>query len=101
LADDADERILYPGVGVRRESWQARLYVAILSAVLALATARSILPLMFIGLPSLLWRRIAVVRGLQQHAGLAEDVLDHRLNTRTVYLNFINRYLYWNMGQPH
>ena len=35
---------------------------------------------------------------MQQHAGLAEDVLDHRLNTRTVYLNRINRYLYWNMG---
>ena len=35
---------------------------------------------------------------MQQHAGLAEDVLDHRLNTRTVYLNLINRYLYWNMG---
>ena len=25
-------------------------------------------------------------------------MLDHRLNTRTVYLNPINRYLYWNMG---
>jgi fatty acid desaturase len=29
---------------------------------------------------------------------LAEDVRVHRLNTRTVYLNRINRYLYWNMG---
>jgi hypothetical protein len=25
-------------------------------------------------------------------------VLDHRLNARTVYLNPINRYFYWNMG---
>ena len=25
-------------------------------------------------------------------------MLDHRLNTRTVYLNLVNRYLYWNMG---
>ena len=25
--------------------------------------------------------------GLTQHAGLAEDVLDHRLNSRTVYMN--------------
>ena len=34
---------------------------------------------------------------MQQHAGLAENVLDHRLNCRTVYLNPINRFLYWNM----
>ena len=39
-----------------------------------------------------------VVYGGTQHAGLAENVLDHRLNTRTVYMNPINRYLYWNMG---
>ncbi len=38
------------------------------------------------------------IYGLTQHAGLAENVLDHRLNCRTVYTNFINRYLYWNMN---
>jgi nitrite reductase/ring-hydroxylating ferredoxin subunit len=53
---------------------------------------------MFIGLPSLYGDWLQFVYGLQQHAGLAEDVLDHRLNTRTIYLNRINRYLYWNMG---
>jgi Na+-transporting NADH:ubiquinone oxidoreductase subunit F len=25
-------------------------------------------------------------------------VLDHRLNCRTVYMNWIHRYLYWNMN---
>ena len=39
-----------------------------------------------------------VVYGLTQHAGLAENVLDHRLNCRTVLMNPINRYLYWNMN---
>ena len=33
-----------------------------------------------------------------QHAGLAQNVLDHRLNCRTIYTNAINRYLYWNMN---
>jgi fatty acid desaturase len=33
-----------------------------------------------------------------QHAGLAEDVLDHRLNSRTVYMNPVFRFLYWNMN---
>ena len=38
------------------------------------------------------------IYGHTQHAGLAENVLDHRLNTRTIYMNAINRYLYWNMN---
>ena len=36
--------------------------------------------------------------GCTQHLGLAEDVLDHRLNSRTVYMNPIFRFLYWNMN---
>lgn len=39
-----------------------------------------------------------VVYGHTQHAGLAENVLDHRLNCRTVYINPVNNYLYWNMN---
>ena len=30
--------------------------------------------------------------------GLAEDVLDHRLNSRTVYMNPVIRFIYWNMN---
>ena len=36
--------------------------------------------------------------GMTQHAGLAENVTDHRLNTRTVYMNPITRFIYWNMN---
>jgi fatty acid desaturase len=39
-----------------------------------------------------------VMCGHLQHAGLAENVLDHRLNTRTVYMNPISRFIYWNMN---
>ena len=35
---------------------------------------------------------------MTQHLGLAEDVLDHRLNSRTVYMNPFFRFLYWNMN---
>ena len=35
---------------------------------------------------------------LTQHAGLAEMVKDHRLNTRTVYMNPVCRFLYVNMN---
>jgi fatty acid desaturase len=39
-----------------------------------------------------------IVFGYTQHAGLEEDVLDHRLNTRTVYMNPVFRFIYWNMN---
>jgi fatty acid desaturase len=39
-----------------------------------------------------------VMTGLLQHGGLAEDVLDHRLNSRTVLMNPVSRWIYWNMN---
>jgi Na+-transporting NADH:ubiquinone oxidoreductase subunit F len=78
---------------------RARIYVAIYAATICLAIyTRSILPLLLVGLTNLFGTWLLVVYGLTQHAGLAENVLDHRLNCRTVYMNFINRFLYWNMN---
>jgi Na(+)-translocating NADH:ubiquinone oxidoreductase F subunit len=78
---------------------RARIYVVIYLCVIGLAIyTGSILPLMFIGLPTLYGGWLMVVYGYTQHAGLAENVLDHRLNCRTVYMNRLNRYLYWNMN---
>jgi fatty acid desaturase len=77
----------------------ARIYVLIYAMVIGVAMAsQSFLPLMLIGLPSFYGAWLMVVFGLTQHAGLAEDVLDHRLNCRTVYLNPVFRYLYWEMN---
>jgi fatty acid desaturase len=57
------------------------------------------LPLMYVGvLPSMYGAWMGVYFGLTQHAGLAEDVLDHRLNSRTVYMNPVFRFVYWNMN---
>jgi Na(+)-translocating NADH:ubiquinone oxidoreductase F subunit len=77
----------------------ARIYVAIFAVVIALSVIyQSILPLMLIGLPTLFGTWLMPVYGFTQHAGLDENVLDHRLNCRTVYMNRINRFLYWNMN---
>lgn len=77
----------------------ARIWALIYAGVIAWSIAiRSILPLMFIGLPSFYGAWLMVVFGLTQHAGLAENVLDHRLNSRTVYMNPVFRFLYWNMN---
>ena len=77
----------------------ARIYILIYASTIGGAVATtSILPLMYIGLPSFYGAWLMVVFGLTQHAGLAEDVLDHRLNCRTVYMNPVFRFLYWEMN---
>ena len=53
---------------------------------------------MLIGLPRIYGSWHMVMCGHLQHAGLADNVLDHRLNSRTVYMNPISRYIYWNMN---
>jgi Na+-transporting NADH:ubiquinone oxidoreductase subunit F len=78
---------------------RARICVILYAAVIVLAMREhTILPLMFIGLANFFGAWLMPIYGLTQHTGLAENVLDHRLNCRTVYLNPIHRYLYWNMN---
>ena len=77
----------------------ARIYILIYAAVIVLAIAtRSILPLMYVGLPIFYGGWLMSIFSLTQHAGLAEDVLDHRLNCRTLYMNRIFRFIYWDMN---
>ncbi len=77
----------------------ARIWVAIYVATLGLALwMGSILPLMVIGLPRLYGAWHHVMTGLLQHGGLADNVTDHRLNSRTVYMNRVSRFIYWNMN---
>jgi fatty acid desaturase len=77
----------------------ARIWLAIYVATIAACVwMSSILPLMLIGLPRIYGAWHHVLTGLTQHVGLAEDVLDYRLNCRTVYLNPFSRFVYWNMN---
>lgn len=71
------------------------IYVAVIASSLYWSTA---IPFMLVILPTLLGSWLMVMYGMTQHAGLAENVLDHRLNCRTVYMNRLNRFLYWNMN---
>ncbi|WP_164759501.1 MULTISPECIES: fatty acid desaturase family protein [unclassified Mesorhizobium] len=77
----------------------ARIWTAIYAATIVLAIySGSFLPLMLVGLPRLYGAWHHVMTGLLQHGGLAENVVDHRLNSRTVYMNPISRFIYWNMN---
>ncbi len=98
LDDEAKDFV--PREEWRKMVWESRVYVAILVGVGIWSLASwSILPMLYIGiLPSMYGAWLLVFFGLTQHAALQEDVLDHRLNTRTIYMNPVFRFLYSNMN---
>jgi fatty acid desaturase len=95
----AEEKDFIPESERFRVYREARAWVSVYVVVVAAAIVlQSFLPLMYVGLPSLYGRWLAALFGLSQHAGLAENVLDHRLNARTIHMNPVFRFLYWNMN---
>ncbi len=96
---DAEEKTYVPSTEWPRMVREARVWVLIYAAVIGLAVAtHSVLPLFLVGLPSFVGAWLHSFFGLTQHAGLPENVLDHRLNCRTVTMNPVFRFLYWNMN---
>lgn len=94
-----EEKTYVPESEQPRAILVARIWFAIYATTIGLALwMGSILPLMVIGLPRLYGAWHHVMTGLLQHGGLAENVIDHRLNSRTVYMNPISRFIYWNMN---
>jgi fatty acid desaturase len=94
-----DEKDYIPQSEWPKAIFAARVHMAIYGATIATALAmQSFLPLMLIGLPRIYGCWHMVLMGHMQHAGLADNVIDHRLNSRTVYVNPISRWLYWNMN---
>ncbi len=88
-----------PRASSRKVYLRGRIYLAIYLGALALAFyLHSWLPVFLIWLPNVFGTWLLYVYNLTQHGGLAENVLDHRLNCRTVYMNPVNRFLYWNMN---
>jgi len=85
------------------ERWRVQVEAIIVLAIhlgavaVAIATS-SLLPVVLIGGPNIYGIWFLWWVGNTQHLGLAEDVLDHRLDARTVYMNPVFRFLYWNMN---
>jgi fatty acid desaturase len=102
----ADEKDYIPESEWPKAIFWARTHMTIygLTALVAMGMLlgglgwKSVIPFMLIGLPRLYGCWHMVMTGLLQHGGLAEDVLDHRLNSRTVYMNPVSRWIYWNMN---
>jgi fatty acid desaturase len=97
LTDDEVDYI--PQNKYRKVIWEARLYVLVLLVIWGGSIFYQIywLPILVV-FPILYGTVLAHFTGLCQHIGLHEDVLDHRLNSRTFYTNPFLRFIYWNMN---
>jgi fatty acid desaturase len=79
--------------------WLSRLYVGIFLAIVAVCiVTHTVSAAMFVVLPRFYGGFLTQLFNITQHAGLAEDMRDHRLNTRTFYMNPVFRFLYMNMN---
>ena len=95
----AAEKSFIPEMEQHKVFSTARIWLVVYALVIAVSVAmQSILPLVLIGLPRLYGAWHMVMCGLLQHGGLADNVTDHRLNSRTVLMNPISRFIYWNMN---
>jgi len=94
-----EERIYIPESEHRKTFLEARVWMLIYIAVIAWSLyIGSLMPIVFILLPILYGSWLYFFMGFTQHIGLHEDVLDHRLNSRTFYSNPAINFLYWNMN---
>lgn len=97
---DAQEKTYIPEMARSSAQRSSRVWLLVYGLLLAAALAAgSWLPLLLLGpLPSMAGAWLMHTLGLTQHAGLPENVLDHRLNSRTILMGPVLRFLYWNMN---
>ncbi len=95
----ADEADFIPEAERPKVYRTARVHLVIYAVTAGLAIGfRTWLPVVLIGGPRLYGAFLFNLYAMMQHSGMGENVLDHRLNTRTVKMCRVNRFLYWNMN---
>jgi fatty acid desaturase len=93
------EKELIPPDEQRKLFWEARIMLLLYSGIVGICIyIRSIMPLMFIGLPVFYGFFLISTLSIMQHSGLYEDTPDHRLCVRTFYTNRLLQFIYTNMN---
>lgn len=94
-----DEKTFIPESEYGKVFRNARFVLGIyLSIVVISLFFGSWIPVFLFILPQFFGTWLMILHNTTQHAGLAENVLDHRLNCRTVFMPLPNRFIYWNMN---
>ena len=84
----------FPKVFLTARVWGLIFFVTLASALFL----NSFVPLLLVVTPRLYGTWQMSMTGALHHLGMAENVTNHRLNTRTVMMGAINRFLYLNMN---
>ncbi|GHC15757.1 fatty acid desaturase family protein [Aidingimonas halophila] len=96
----AEEATFIPEMERGRIFLTARIWLLIHACMVGYAIhLSSIVPLLYVGiLPTMYGGWLSYLLGITQHVGLEEDTLDHRANSRTIYMNPVLRFIYSNMN---
>ncbi len=95
----AEEKTFIPEMVFSKIVRNARILLGIYVFIIVAALMfKSWVPIFLFVLPHFFGTWLMILHNTTQHAGLAENVLDHRLNCRTVYMNPFSRFIYWNMN---
>ena len=90
--------ITVPEKEIKKIINSSRLYVGFwLIIILSSILFKTWLPIIMLILPPFYGNTILMICGMTQHAGLADNVKDHRKSTRTVIMNPFFSFLYSNM----
>ena len=90
--------ITVPEKEIKKIINSSRLYVGFWLIIIASSILfKTWLPIIMLILPPFYGNTILMICGMTQHAGLADNVKDHRKSTRTVILNPFFSFLYSNM----
>ena len=91
-------KITVPKKEINKVINMSRIYVSLWLLIIGISLfLNSWLPIIMIILPPFYGNTILMICGMTQHAGLADNVKDHRKSTRTVILNPFFSFLYSNM----
>ena len=91
-------KVTVPEKEIKKIVNSSRLYVGFwLLVILFSVLLQSWLPIIMLILPPFYGNTILMLLGMTQHAGLADNVKDHRKSTRTVIVNPFFSFLYSNM----
>lgn len=92
-------RAVVPPTEYRAMFCNSRVILTLYFGVTAWAiVAHSWLPVVFLLLPRSYGAWLHEMLAITQHTGLRENELDHRCSTRTIKLNPVLQFLYWNMN---
>ncbi len=91
-------KVTVPEKEIKKIINSSRLYLSFwLLVILSSVLFQSWLPIIMIILPPFYGNTILMICGMTQHAGLADNIKDHRKSTRTVIMNPFFSFLYSNM----